>query len=63
MTEDITDLEVDRSRCARATWPEEALLDHYESHVRRDPRIRSVTAYERMARGTCPFYWEVHDYG
>jgi hypothetical protein len=36
MTRDVADFEVDRSRCVRAAWPEEALLEHYERHVRRD---------------------------
>jgi hypothetical protein len=63
MTGDVTDFEVDRSRCVKAAWPEGALLDHYERHARRDPRIRSVAAYERMARDTIPkghIFWYKH---
>ena len=47
---DVTEITVDRGRCARAEWPEESLLDHYEKRAREDPRIKSVIAYERMAR-------------
>lgn len=47
---DVTEIIVDRSRCARAEWPEESLLDHYEKRAGEDPRIKSVIAYERMAR-------------
>lgn len=48
----MTDGAVDRQKCARAEWPRESLLDHFERHARRDPRLRSVVAYERMARDT-----------
>jgi len=47
---DVSDIVVDRAHCTQAAWPEDSLLDHYEKHSRRDPRIQSVTAYERMAR-------------
>ena len=47
---DVSDIIVDRVHCAQAAWPEDSLLAHYERHSRRDPRIQSMTAYERMAR-------------
>ena len=47
---DVTEIIVDRSRCARAEWPKESLLDHYEKRAGEDARIKSVIAYERMAR-------------
>lgn len=50
MPMDVTEIVVDRSRCARAEWPEESLLDHYEKRAGEDPRIKSVIAYESMAR-------------
>ncbi|PKO23523.1 MAG: hypothetical protein CVU38_03595 [Chloroflexi bacterium HGW-Chloroflexi-1] len=61
---DVTEIVVDRSRCARAEWPEEALLGHYEKRAREDPRIKSVTAYERMARDTIRkghIFWFQHE--